>query len=104
MDKLTTHTLPDGREILIVELPDDYFDFVIDKLSDNDPDDYLYLTDDHHWFKLPTGVWDIVGFTHQLCGIVGLTGVGTPKQNLKNLLRSLGLDTIKRYVLIEKLK
>lgn len=137
MDKLTAHTLPDGREILFIEVPEGYKDpdviddtLILYSLYDNSkPFDRDYNKAKYFHCDLPQGKWRIIGVSDQMseeeCKPLVSTlwngylnyelkdkPVGnykryvteTAKDSFASLLRSLGLDTTKRYVLIEKLK
>lgn len=133
MDKLTTHTLPDGREILFVEVPEGtsgyklgdsciYFDIkhgldnelialpddcdytiigVSDQMSEEEcagvvqslPDPFS--SSGHRNFKDYTKTYSVTSDRYILL---------RAKESFASLLRSLGLDTTKRYCLLEKMK
>lgn len=149
MDKLTTHKIADGREILFVEVPSMAFGFDIQNYTTEV--ELIYMLDleqiDHGnkelesdetlvTVKLPrAGNWSIIGVSDQMseeecAGVVEslpdpFSSSGhrnfkdytktyfvtsdryillRAKESFTFLLRSLGLDTTKRYVLIEKMK
>lgn len=99
MDKFTTHTLPDGREIFFVEVEDTARNPEIIQSIKDKPNKLYYRVDvfglyvtNQRLVILPRGNWGIIGVSDDL------------KPIPMDQYRSLGLETNKRYVLLEKMK